>query len=122
MKASLKQIKKEYEDYKHSIIERMEVSTHKEMENLNKQIADYESRMVFQTHNFDFKVKDKKANQIFERHVIYELKEENDMLRRELEGKGVNISLEKIKINHMQQEALMKSKHLLNKEEHSYTE
>jgi predicted DNA binding CopG/RHH family protein len=67
----LKSIKKEYEDYKHSIIERMEVSTHKEMENLNKQIADYESKVVFQNHNFDFRLKDKKANQIFERRVIY---------------------------------------------------
>ena len=49
----------------------MEATTHKEMENLNKQIADYESKVVFQVHNFDFKTKDKKANQIFERRVIY---------------------------------------------------
>jgi hypothetical protein len=78
--------------------------------------------MVFQTHNFDFRVKDKKANQIFERRVIYDLKEENNLLRRELEGKGINISLEKVKITQMQQEALAKSKQLVRKEEQAYGE
>ena len=43
----------------------MEVSTHKEMENLNKQIADYNSKIIMQNHNFDFRTKDRKANQIF---------------------------------------------------------
>jgi hypothetical protein len=28
------------------------------------------------SHNLDFKLKDKRANQVFERRVIYELKEE----------------------------------------------
>ena len=35
------------------------------MENLNKQISDYESKLILQNHNFDFKLKDKKANQVF---------------------------------------------------------
>ena len=91
----------------------MQLSTHKEMENLNRQISDYESRMLFQDHNYDFKVKDKIANHTFERRVIYQLKEENDFLRRELEGRGLSISLEKLKINKMQQEALERSKHMV---------
>ena len=51
---------------------------------------DYETFMKQQKqaknrhHNFDFKLKDKKANQVFERRVIYELKQENDFLRKEL--------------------------------------
>ncbi len=65
-----------------------------------------------QSYNLDFKSKDKKANQVFERTVIYQLKEENDFLRRELEGRGSSISLEKMRINQMQQEALLKSKNL----------
>ena len=44
--------------------------------------------------------------------MIYQLKEENDFLRRELEGRGSSISLEKLRINQMQQEALLKSKQL----------
>ncbi len=55
----------------------MEYSTHKEMENLNKQLDDYEAKFALQNYNFDFKTKDKRANQIFERTVIYQLKEEN---------------------------------------------
>ena len=42
--------------------------------------------------------------------MIYQLKEENDFLRRELEGRGSSISIEKMRINQIQQEALMKSK------------
>lgn len=41
------------------------------MENLNKKIADYESKVAFQNHNFEFKLKDKRANQVFERRIIY---------------------------------------------------
>jgi len=58
------------------MIERMEASNNREMENISQQIVDYESRMVFQNHNFDFKLKDKRSNQVFERRVIYELKQE----------------------------------------------
>ena len=53
----------------------MEESTHKEMENLNKQLNQYEAKFALNTHNFDFKVKDKDANHVFERTVIYQLKE-----------------------------------------------
>lgn len=35
-----------------------------------------------------FKLKDPEANDIFERKVIYELKRENDLLRRELSSAG----------------------------------
>lgn len=67
------------------------------MENLSQKIIDYESR-ILNPKNLDFKVKDKKANQVFERKVIYDLKKENDLLREELEGRGINISLERLKI------------------------
>ena len=33
-----------------------------------------------------FKVRDTDSNNVFERKVIYDLKKENDMLRRELSG------------------------------------
>lgn len=35
-----------------------------------------------------FKVRDTDSNNVFERKVIYDLKKENDMLRRELSGVG----------------------------------
>lgn len=35
-----------------------------------------------------FKIKDPQANDVFQRKVIYELKRENDILRRELSGAG----------------------------------
>jgi hypothetical protein len=60
----------------------MELSTSKEMENINKQLTQYEAKFALQSHNYDFKVKDKAANLVFERTVIYQLKEENDFLRR----------------------------------------
>lgn len=66
------------------MLDQMEYSTHKEMENLNKQLNEYESKFALQSYNFDFKSKDKRANQVFERTVIYQLKEENDFLRKEL--------------------------------------
>jgi gas vesicle protein len=74
LKNNLKILKKEYEDYKNSVIERMEDNMQQEMETINKEIEDYESKIAFQGYNFDFKVRDKKGNQVFERRVIYELK------------------------------------------------
>ena len=35
-----------------------------------------------------FKIKDAESNNVFERKVIYELKKENDILRKELSGMG----------------------------------
>ena len=35
-----------------------------------------------------FKIKDAESNNVFERKVIYELKKENDILRKELSGVG----------------------------------
>lgn len=64
------------------MIEQMELTTSKEMEYINKQLNSYEAKFALQDHNFDFKVKDKGANHVFERTVIYQLKEENDFLRR----------------------------------------
>ena len=110
LRVQLRNLKKEYDDYKHHMIERMQESTHKEMQNLNKQLNQYEAKIALHNHNFDFRVKDKDSNHVFERTVIYQLKEENDFLRRELEGRGSSISIEKMRINQIQQEALMKSK------------
>ena len=78
----MRNLKKEFEDYKHLMLEKMEYSTSKEMENLNKQLNQYEAKFALHNHNFDFKIKDKNANHVFERTVIYQLKEENDFLRR----------------------------------------
>lgn len=38
--------------------------------------------MASQGYNFDFKVRDKKGNQVFERRVIYQLKRENERLQK----------------------------------------
>lgn len=64
------------------MIEQLERSTSKEMENISKQLNQYEAKFALQSHNYDFKIKDKAANQVFERTIIYQLKEENDFLRR----------------------------------------
>lgn len=69
------------------------MTTNKEMENISKHLNKYEAKFALRNHNFDFKVKDKGANYVFERNIIYQLKEENDFLRRELEGRGSSISL-----------------------------
>ena len=37
-----------------------------------------------------FKLKDAEANDVFERKIIYDLKKENDLLRRELSGMGAS--------------------------------
>lgn len=119
LKSSLKVLKNEYEDYKNSMLDRMEANNNREMDNINQQLVDYESRLAYQNNHFDFKLKDKRANQVFERRVIYELKEEIERLQRQLDGKGINISLQKMKITAMQQQALMKSKHILKKDDQS---
>lgn len=61
----LRNLKKEYEDYKQSIMEKMEYSTQKEMENLNKQLTQYEAKYALNSYNFEFQPKDKKANHVF---------------------------------------------------------
>ena len=58
-------LKKDHEDYKQQVIEKMEFSTSKEMENLNKQLNQYEAKFALHNHNFDFRVKDKEANHVF---------------------------------------------------------
>jgi hypothetical protein len=75
LKGSLKALKNEYENYKNSVMDRMEANNNREMDSIGQQIVDYESR-IGMSHNLDFKLKDKRANQVFERRVIYELKEE----------------------------------------------
>lgn len=50
-----------------------------------------------------FKLKDPNANNVFERKVIYDLKRENDMLRKELSGVGMGIgsySMNRIETQH----------------------
>ena len=55
------------------MIEKMEYSTSKEMDNINRQLNQYEAKFS-NSHNFDFKVRDKSSNHVFERAVVYQLK------------------------------------------------
>ncbi len=61
--------------------------------------------------DFGFKVKDQEANHVFENQIVYHLKMENEMLRRELEGKG--IQYDRKVLNQLEEENLKRSKHLL---------
>lgn len=68
-----------------------------EIEYLKHKISEYEHKISYQNHRFTTRLPDLEPTQVFERKVIYQLKVENEALRRQLglspkqEGKEINI-------------------------------
>jgi hypothetical protein len=68
-----------------------------EIEYLKHKISEYEHKISYQSHRFVSRLPDLEPTQVFERKVIYQLKVENEALRRQLglapkpEGKEANI-------------------------------
>lgn len=91
MEQKIKKNKKDYETFRNKLIVSQQYENNNSVvEYLSKRIAEYESKMINQSErDFGFKVKDEQANQVFENHIVYHLKVENEMLRKELEGKGI---------------------------------
>lgn len=62
-----------------------------QIEVLRKKVAEYESRIYSQQNIFkNFKVKDYESGHVFEQKVIYDLKSENERLKRLVSGKMNN--------------------------------
>ena len=80
-----------------------------EMEYLKHKITEYEHKISYQNHRFTTRLPDLEPTQVFERKVIYQLKVENEALRRQLglspkqEGKEVNIPEKDTNNNHVHQ-------------------
>lgn len=81
---------KEVETEKRSYRERLLTETSGDREMEFRFMTEYNETMPnIEIYEMDrFKIKDPESNNVFERRVIYELKKENDILRKELSGAG----------------------------------
>ena len=86
LEQKIRKNKKDFENFRNKLIVSQQFENNNSVvEYLSKRIASYESKMINQSEkDFGFKVKDSEANQVFENQVVYHLKMENEMLRKEL--------------------------------------